>query len=194
MKNNMNSNLILASASPRRKELLELLQIPFKVIVSAIEEHVDDQLHPADMVQSLAYQKAESVAKSNQGSYVIGSDTLVVFKGRMLGKPKDENEAMQMLQMLSDQTHEVYTGVSIIHGEHIRTFYEMTSVTFFPLSEKEIKDYIATGEPLDKAGSYGIQGYGSLFVKKIHGDYYAVVGLPVAKTNRELLMMGFKRS
>jgi septum formation protein len=189
----MNSNLILASASPRRKELLELLQIPFKVIVSAVEEIVDEQLPPAEMVQSLAYQKAESVAKTNPTSFVIGSDTLVVYGGRMLGKPKDQAEATQMLQMLSGQTHEVYTGVSIINGQEVRTFYEKTRVTFFALSESEIKEYVSTGEPMDKAGAYGIQGYGSLLVKEIQGDYYAVVGLPVARTIRELLNMGFKR-
>jgi septum formation protein len=193
MKNTMNSNLILASASPRRKELLELLQIPFEVIVSDIEEIVDDQLHPAEMVQSLAEQKAASVAKTNQSSFVIGSDTLVVFEGKMLGKPTDAAEAIQMLQMLSGKTHEVYTGVSIIQGEQVRSFHEKTSVTFFPLSDWEIEDYVSSGEPMDKAGAYGIQGYGSLLVHSIHGDYYSVVGLPVARTNRELLKMGFKR-
>jgi septum formation protein len=194
MKNIMNSNLILASASPRRKELLELLQIPFEVIVSEIEEIVDEQLHPAEMVQSLAQQKAANVAKIHQNSYVIGSDTLVVYGGRMLGKPIDETEAIQMLQMLSGKTHEVYTGVSIIHDEQIHSFHEKTSVTFFTLSDREIRDYVSTGEPMDKAGSYGIQGYGALLVEKILGDYYSVVGLPVARTNRELLRMGFKQT
>jgi septum formation protein len=193
MKNIMNSNLILASASPRRKELLELLQIPFEVIVSEIDEIVDEQLHPAEMVQSLAHQKAASVAKANQSSFVIGSDTLVVYEGRMLGKPTDENEAIQMLQMLSGNTHEVYTGVSIIHGEQVSSFHEKTTVTFFLLSDREIDEYVSSGEPMDKAGAYGIQGYGALLVNSIHGDFYSVVGLPVARTYRELLKMGFVR-
>jgi septum formation protein len=189
----MNSNLILASASPRRKELLELLRIPFEVIKSDIEEIVDEKLHPGEVVQSLAQQKAASVARTKQDSFVIGSDTLVVYEGRMLGKPANEDEAMQMLQILSGKTHEVYTGVSIIQGDYVHSFYEKTSVTFFSLSDKEIEDYVSTGEPMDKAGSYGIQGFGALLVKKIDGDYYSVVGLPVARLKRELLKMGFKR-
>ncbi|MBO1514764.1 Maf family protein [Metabacillus bambusae] len=188
----MNSNLILASASPRRKELLELLQIPFEVIVSEVEEIVDEKLHPAEMVQSLAQQKALSVAKTNQTSFVIGSDTLVVYGGRMLGKPTNKSEAIEMLQMLSGKTHDVFTGVAIINGEQVHSFFEKTSVTFFSLSHKEIVDYVSTGEPMDKAGAYGIQGYGALLVERIFGDYYSVVGLPVARTHRELLNMGFK--
>jgi septum formation protein len=194
MKNIMNSNLILASASPRRKELLELLQIPFEVIVSEVEEIVDEKLHPAEMVQSLAQQKALSVAKTNQTSFVIGSDTLVVYGGRMLGKPTNKSEAIEMLQMLSGNTHDVFTGVAIIKGEQVHSFFEKTSVTFFLLSDKEIVDYVSTGEPMDKAGAYGIQGYGALLVEGIIGDYYSVVGLPIARTHRELLNMGFKHS
>jgi septum formation protein len=190
----MNSNLILASASPRRKELLELLQIPFEVIVSEVEEIVDEKLHPAEMVQSLAQQKASNVAKTNQTSFVIGSDTLVVYGGRMLGKPTNKSEAIEMLQMLSGKTHDVFTGVAIINGEQVHSFYEKTSVTFFSLSYKEIVDYVSTGEPMDKAGAYGIQGFGALLVERISGDYYSVVGLPVARTHRELLNMGFKHS
>jgi septum formation protein len=190
----MNSNLILASASPRRKELLELLQIPFEVIVSEVEEIVDEKLHPAEMVQSLAQQKALSVAKTNPTSFVIGSDTLVVYGGRMLGKPTNKSEAIEMLQMLSGKTHDVFTGVAIINSEQVHSFYEKTSVTFFSLSDKEIVDYVSTGEPMDKAGAYGIQGYGALLVERISGDYYSVVGLPVARTHRELLNMGFKHS
>ncbi|WP_078432465.1 Maf family protein [Metabacillus halosaccharovorans] len=188
----MNSNLILASASPRRKELLELLQLPFEVISSEVEEVVDENLHPADMVQSLAQQKAESVAKTKPNSYVIGSDTLVVYQGKMLGKPKSEQEAREMLIMLSGQTHEVYTGVSIVHKGKHNSFCEQTSVTFYSLTQREIEDYVNTGEPMDKAGAYGIQGFGALLVKEIKGDYYAVMGLPIARTKRELLHTGFK--
>lgn len=189
----MNANLILASASPRRKELLELLQIPFKVIVSEVEEIIDEQLQPAEIVQLLAQQKAESVAKTNHESFVIGSDTLVVYKNQLLGKPTDKARAIQILQLLSGHTHEVYTGVCIIHRGIVHSFYEKTEVTFYSLSQEEIEEYVSTGEPMDKAGAYGIQGYGSLLVEKITGDYYGVVGLPIARTKRELLKMGFKR-
>ncbi len=188
----MNSRLILASASPRRKELLELLQLPFEVISSEVEEVVDENLHPADMVQLLAKQKAESVAKTNDHAYVIGSDTLVVFQGKMLGKPKNEKEAMEMLTMLSGQTHEVYTGVSIVYNEKHHSFCEKTTVTFYTLTQREIEEYIKTGESMDKAGSYGIQGFGALLVKEINGDYYAVMGLPIARTKRELIKCGLK--
>lgn len=187
----MNSNLILASASPRRKELLELLRLPFDIIASEIDEVVDEKLHPADMVQSLANQKALNVAEKMQNAFVIGSDTLVVYEGKMLGKPKQKREAIEMLNMLSGKTHEVYTGVSIVHKGKASSFYEKTSVTFYPLSTDEIEEYVKTGEPMDKAGAYGIQGYGSLLVKEIHGDYYSVVGLPIARTKRELMKAGF---
>ncbi|MCM3413124.1 Maf family protein [Metabacillus litoralis] len=187
----MKKNLILASASPRRKELLELLQLPFEVIASEVEEVVDETLSPAEIVQSLAEQKATSVAENVSNAFVIGSDTLVVYEGKMLGKPKDFSEAVQMLKMLSGKTHEVYTGVCLINNDDVRSFYEKTSVTFYSLTDKEIDEYVQTGEPMDKAGAYGIQGYGSLLVKEIHGDYYSVVGLPIARTKRELVTAGF---
>ncbi len=188
----MDTNLILASASPRRKELLELLKLSFEVIVSEVEEVVDENLHPSEMVQSLAQQKAENVAKSYQDAYVLGSDTLVVYEGKMLGKPKNEREAIEILTMLSGKTHEVYTGVSIVHNKKYHSFYEKTSVTFYPLTQKEIEEYVSTKEPMDKAGAYGIQGFGALLVKEIKGDYYTVVGLPIARTKRELIRSGFK--
>ncbi|PGT88171.1 MULTISPECIES: Maf family protein [Bacillaceae] len=187
----MKKNLILASASPRRKELLELLQLPFEVIASEVEEVVDEKLSPAEMVQSLAEQKAKSVAENVSNAFVIGSDTLVVYEGKMLGKPKDFSEAVQMLKMLSGKTHEVYTGVCLINNDDVRCFSEKTSVTIYSLTDKEIDEYVQTGEPMDKAGAYGIQGYGSLLVKEIHGDYYSVVGLPIARTKRELVAAGF---
>ncbi|WP_273128788.1 Maf family protein [Bacillus weihaiensis] len=187
----MTQNLILASASPRRKELLALLRLPFEIIPSSIEEIIDVNLDPADMVKSLAEQKAKSVAEQHKNSYVIGSDTLVVYEGKMLGKPKTEAEAIDMLQLLSAKSHDVYTGVSICYQGRMRTFYEKTTVTFYPLSLKEMEDYVRTGEPMDKAGGYGIQGYGALLVKELHGDYYSVVGLPVARLKRELEEIGF---
>jgi len=183
--------LILASSSPRRKELLELANLPFKILVSDIEETIPGNELPETIVQLLARQKAMSVAEKARDAYVIGADTIVVYNDIILGKPKTTEDAYATLKMLSDKTHEVLTGVSIISPEREVTFFERTKVTFWPLEEEEIKQYIASGEPMDKAGSYGIQGRGSLLVKKVEGDYFSVVGLPIARTVRELKKLGF---
>lgn len=178
--------LILASGSPRRKELLELAGVPFEIVVSEIEETIGAYSSPADIVMSLALQKASAVAENYGDCVVLGADTIVTYESRILGKPSDENEAKEMLQLLSGKTHEVYTGVALIEKEKTVTFYERTEVTFWELTEAEIDTYIASKEPLDKAGSYGIQGKGSIFVQHIQGDYYSVVGLPIARLVREL--------
>jgi len=178
--------LILASGSPRRKELLELAGVPFEIVVSEIEETIGAYSSPADIVMSLALQKASAVVEHHEDSVVLGADTIVTYESRILGKPKDEAEAKEILQLLSGKTHEVYTGVALISKEKTVTFYERTEVTFWELTEEEIDAYIATKEPLDKAGSYGIQGKGSIFVQHIQGDYYSVVGLPIARLVREL--------
>ncbi|MGG3888706.1 Maf family protein [Metabacillus fastidiosus] len=186
----MKERLILASGSPRRRELLENLRIPFSVIVSEIEEIIDPNLSPAETVMSLALQKAEAVAENYRDVYVMGADTVVVLDGQILGKPKDEADAIDMLKKLSGRAHDVFTGVALVHGTENHLFYERTKVTFWDLSEQEIYKYAGTKEPLDKAGAYGIQGFGSLLVKEIHGDYFSVVGLPVARTVRELRAFG----
>ncbi|AIK35971.1 MULTISPECIES: Maf family protein [Bacillus] len=178
--------LILASGSPRRKELLELAGVPFEIVVSEIEETIGAYSSPADIVMSLALQKASAVVENHEDSVVLGADTIVTYESRILGKPKDEAEAKEILQLLSGKTHEVYTGVALISKEKTVTFYERTEVTFWELTEEEVDAYIATKEPLDKAGSYGIQGKGSIFVQHIQGDYYSVVGLPIARLVREL--------
>ncbi|CAI8960746.1 MULTISPECIES: Maf family protein [Bacillus] len=178
--------LILASGSPRRKELLELAGVPFEIVVSEIEETIGAYSSPADIVMSLALQKASAVVEHHEDSVVLGADTIVTYESRILGKPKDEAEAKEILQLLSGKTHEVYTGVALISKEKTVTFYERTEVMFWELTEEEIDAYIATKEPLDKAGSYGIQGKGSIFVQHIQGDYYSVVGLPIARLVREL--------
>ncbi|PED73442.1 septum formation inhibitor Maf [Bacillus pseudomycoides] len=178
--------LILASGSPRRKELLELAGVPFEIVVSEIEETIGAYSSPADIVMSLALQKASAVVEHHEDSVVLGADTIVTYESRILGKPKDESEAKEILQLLSGKTHEVYTGVALISKEKTVTFYERTEVMFWELTEEEIDAYIATKEPLDKAGSYGIQGKGSIFVQHIQGDYYSVVGLPIARLVREL--------
>ena len=180
--------LILASGSPRRKELLEQVNLSFEIIASKVEETFDPNDSPEQIAMSLASQKAYDVYEHNQDSIVIGADTIVVFNNEILGKPKNEEEAFHTLKKLSGQTHHVITGVAIISSDKEKIFYEKTTVTFYELSDKEIYNYIESKEPMDKAGSYGIQQLGALFVQQIEGDYFSVVGLPIAKTMRELSM------
>ena len=191
------SKIILASASPRRKELLAKAGISFTVIPAAGEEKRTSE-NPGEAVQQLARDKAEWVAQSlaecEEGTLVIGSDTIVVFENRILGKPKDRRDAAETLEKLQGNTHQVYTGVTVLErkaGKWVEhTFFESTDVTFYPVSRKEIQDYIATGEPMDKAGSYGIQGLFGIYVKGICGDYNNVVGLPVARLFHEMKKSG----
>ncbi len=189
----MQDRLILASGSPRRKELLSNLQLNFDVVVSEIEEVMDHTMPTHDLVMSLALQKAQDVAKGYHEAYVLGADTVVVYGQQVLGKPESEEDSFRMLRMLSGNTHEVLTGVAILYKDTTVTFYERTEVTFWELSDDEIRVYIQSGEPRDKAGSYGIQELGSSLVQKINGDYFSVVGLPVSRTIRELERIGFKR-
>ncbi|MFJ7974746.1 Maf family protein [Peribacillus sp. JNUCC 23] len=179
--------LILASSSPRRKELLQVLQIPFQSVDANVDESIEPNTAPSDAVKELAHRKAKAVAANHPDSCVIGSDTVVALDGLILGKPTDRADARRMLQLLAGNTHFVYTGVALVQGKKSQVFFEETEVTFWDLSDAEIEGYLDSGEPFDKAGSYGIQGYGSLFVKKIHGDYFSVVGLPVSRLSRELL-------
>lgn len=188
----MQQHLILASGSPRRKELLENVNVPFTVVVSDVEEVIDQKLSPSEIVMSLAEQKAAAVAERFKESFVLGADTIVVHEGDILGKPENTADAKRMLTKLSGNTHQVLTGVAIFFQNEKIVFYEQTDVTFWSVTDEEIEDYILTGEPADKAGSYGIQGIGSLFVKEMKGDYFAVVGLPVSRTVKELKTAGFK--
>ena len=135
---------------------------------------------------SLALQKAQAVAKDHRKSAVVGSDTVVALDGKILGKPHSESEAAEMLRSLSGRIHKVFTGVAIVCGEKVTSFFEETEVEFYPLTDQEILDYVATGEPMDKAGAYGIQGRGAVLVKRINGDYFNVMGLPISKVYREL--------
>ena len=186
------SKIILASASPRRKELLAKAGIP------AAGEEKRTSENPGEAVQQLARDKAEWVAQSlaecEEGTLVIGSDTIVVFENRILGKPKDRRDAAETLEKLQGNTHQVYTGVTVLERKACKwvehTFFESTDVTFYPVSREEIQDYIATGEPMDKAGSYGIQGLFGIYVKGICGDYNNVVGLPVARLFHEMKKSG----
>jgi septum formation protein len=179
-------SIILASSSPRRQELLSLLQIPFRVHSSDIDEHIPHGMEAEEAVVQLAERKAKAVSEQFMEEIVIGSDTVVVCDGKILGKPIDRDDAFSMLRQLSGREHRVLTGVAIVNGDKVKSFYEETKVTFWELTDSDITSYLDSGEPFDKAGSYGIQGFGSLFVKKINGDYFNVVGLPVSRLSREL--------
>ena len=183
---------ILASASPRRRELLARTGITFEVIPSDVDEKITKK-YPADIVMELAHQKASDVCEKHScpDCTIIGSDTIVVYHGEILGKPSDKQEAYDMLSMLADRTHQVYTGVSIIrvdenNQKNTHTFYEQTDVTFYPITQEDLLTYIESGDPLDKAGAYGIQGDFAIHIKEIHGEYNNVVGLPLGRLYQEL--------
>lgn len=180
------SRIILASASPRRRELMELAGYDFEVICADIVEAVPENVQPQEVVMSLALQKAQAVAAENEDAVVVGSDTVVALDGKILGKPHSESEACEMLRLLSGRTHKVFTGVAVVGDGKAKNFFDETDVEFDPLGEDEIKKYVATGEPMDKAGAYGIQGKGSVLVKRINGDFFNVMGLPIAKLYREM--------
>ena len=190
--------IVLASASPRRKELMEQFCGKDLVIFPAEgEEVIPDNVGPRETVEALARGKAQEVAArlraegaGNQEDIVIGADTIVWHEGRIFGKPHSREEAAAMLRSLSGCTHEVYTGVSLIYGDRELTEHEKTAVTFRVMTEKEILDYIATGEPMDKAGAYGAQGLGALFVSSIEGDFFNVMGLPLCRLGLMLKKTG----
>ena len=179
--------IILASASPRRRELLALAGFPFTVHASDCDETLPDGILPQDAVQLLAQRKGRDVLRAaGADCVVVSADTVVALDGVILGKPADDEDAARMMRMLSGKEHEVFTGVFITDGVRETLFYARTSVRFYPLTEREIADYVATGEPADKAGAYGIQGKGCLLCEEIRGDYFNIVGLPVARTARAL--------
>lgn len=190
--------IVLASASPRRKELMEQFCGKDLVIFPAEgEEVVSDNVGPGETVEALARGKAREVAGrlraeglGDREDIVIGADTIVWHEGRIFGKPHSREEAAAMLRSLSGCTHEVYTGVSLIYGDRELTEHEKTAVTFRVMTEKEILDYIATGEPMDKAGAYGAQGLGALFVSSIEGDFFNVMGLPLCRLGLMLKKTG----
>lgn len=191
--------IILASASPRRRELLAGLGLDYTVLASSVEEQITEK-EPAKVVEELSAQKAGDVLQrllapsfrkgDDEELLVIGADTIVSIEGQILGKPADERDGAEMLKRLSGRQHQVYTGVTLYYwhrGEARKcTFHECTQVWFYPMTQEEIGWYISTGEPMDKAGAYGIQGLGKRFVKAIKGDYNNVVGLPVARLYQEL--------
>ena len=183
--------LILASASPRRKELLGLFHIPFTIRVADIDETMDHTKSPFDEVARVSALKAKAVERQ-EDDIIIAADTIVVCEGKVLGKPRDAAEAVEMLQLLSGRDHQVMTGCTVLKGDRAETFTEVTDLHFRELSRKEIENYVASGEPMDKAGSYGVQGKGALLVEKLDGDFFNVMGLPVLRLSRMLEHFGVK--
>ena len=188
----MRMDIILASKSPRRRALLEQMGVrDFRIITPDIDEHMDRALPPAELVRQISLEKAQAVAaQADPNTVVIAADTVVALDGAVLGKPADEEEAFRMLSLLSGNRHQVYTGLTVLRGEQVFSQWEETAVTVRPLTAEEIEAYIATGEPMDKAGAYGIQGYGSLLIEGISGDYYNVMGLPVCRLGQILGQLG----
>jgi septum formation protein len=196
------SNIILASQSPRRQDLLNQVGIDFKVICSNCDESYPDYLTPEQVVMALSGKKADSVFDKiiSEGDLtddfaVIAADTIVALGDKVLGKPKDKEDAFNMLKALSGKKHSVYTGVTILYAAKgkisMDSLLSKADVSFYPLTEDEINDYISTGEPMDKAGAYGIQGMGAALVEGISGDFYTIVGLPVARVYHSLKSNGF---
>ena len=183
-------HIVLASASPRRRDIMRTLGLSFAVEASSVDETVTPGALIDEVVLDLALLKARDVAARHSDALVVAADTLVELDGRIFGKPVDAGDARRMLLAMRDRTHRVATGLVLRDGERERTSLIETLVTFRPIAEAEIDAYIATGEPLDKAGAYGIQGLGAAFVSRIEGDYYNVAGLPVAALNQLLLEAG----
>lgn len=175
------SQLILASASPRREELLKHLNLDFEIITEDIEETFNHNLDIKSQIENIAFNKANVVYQKHQDKIVIGADTVIIFEDEIIGKPHTKENAIKILERLSGKSHIVLTAVAIISKEKTSIFASETEVEFYDLSHQEIIDYVDTLEPLDKAGAYTIQGLSSIFIKKINGDYYSVMGLPIAK-------------
>lgn len=178
--------VVLASASPSRKMLLEKAGVEFEVIVSGVDEAVPAEYTPAQTVEALARRKGEAVAALHPDRPIIAADSVVSVDGMILGKPKDDEDAKATLRRLSGRTHELITGVCLLAEGKSEVFHQVTQVTFYPLSQEEIEEYVAMGESRGRAGSYGIEGIGVVLVQSIQGDYSNIVGLPVAETLRRL--------
>ena len=188
--------IILASASPRRRELLEQIGAVFEVCPAKGEEKIT-KTEPGEAAEELSLEKCREVFQAQEDDVtVIGADTIVVLDGKILGKPGSKDEAVRMLSALRGRTHQVFTGVTVMSREEGKvrevTFHESTQVSFYPMSDREIQDYVLDGEPMDKAGAYGIQGKGAVFIREIRGDYNNVVGLPIARLYQELKNMGIQ--
>lgn len=178
--------VILASESPRRRELMSKMEIPFTIKGANIDENINPSLSLYEGIEDIAFQKAKEVSLTYPNEVIISADTVVCMDKQVLGKPEDEKQAFEMLKSLSGKTHQVITGVCIYESGKAHLFHEVSQVTFYELNDEEIKHYVATKEPFDKAGAYGIQGKGAFLVEKIEGDYYNIVGLPISRLYREL--------
>ena len=187
-------HIVLASKSPRRRELLTMLGVnDFEIIPAASEAEFPADIHPGDAAIAVALGKAKEIApRAPEGSMVLAADTVVSLDGKILEKPADEDEAFAMLSALSGRRHTVYSGVVLILGDKTLCRYEATDVLFRPLDEDEIRRYIATKEPMDKAGAYGAQGIASVFIERIDGDFFNVVGLPLCTLGKMLSELGFQ--
>lgn len=185
----MLKSIVLASQSPRRRELMQMLNMPFSSENPQTEELIDPALPLTKAVEKIAIDKAHQVFQKHPKAIVIGSDTVVVYEDQILGKPVNEEDAVRMLRLLSGKTHKVITGVCMVSDQEQLVFHSSAKVTFYPLDEAMIKAYVATSSPLDKAGAYGIQDRGALFIKSITGDYYTIMGLPIAEVYRRLRTM-----
>ncbi|HEX8851477.1 MAG TPA: Maf family protein [Gemmatimonadaceae bacterium] len=184
--------VVLASSSPRRRELLALIGISYEVRPADIDESTRDDESPHDYCERLAREKALAISRDTRDAVVIGSDTTVVVDGQILGKPENADDARRMLRTLSGRSHTVLTGVAVARGERVESGVEEVEVWFRALDDAEIDAYIATGEPMDKAGSYGIQGFGATIVERIEGDYFAVMGLALVRMVRLLAKAGVR--
>ena len=180
------NHFILASKSPRRKELMERFQIPFDCVDTNTKEVIDLSLPLPLAIEQVAREKANVVSILYPDEVVISADTIVVLNNVVYGKPVNDEDAKSMLKALSNHTHQVITGVCIKQGDRVMTFHQISLVTFYELSDEEIEEYIETGEPLDKAGAYGIQGSGSFLIEKIEGDFFSIMGLPISLLKRKL--------
>lgn len=179
-------NIVLASQSPRRKELLEKCKVSFICDPANIDETLKKDVSLLDAIQDLSLRKASAVLERHPDSLIIGSDTIVVLNDKVLGKPQNDTDAFEMLKELQGNTHEVITGIAFISDKRTYTDVSVSKVTFSSMSDDEIKEYISTGECNDKAGSYGIQGFGGKYITNIDGDYYSIMGLPLNKVYEEL--------
>jgi septum formation protein len=189
MKNINSLNVVLASASPRRKELLTLIFNEYDICPAACDEALPEGIKAQEAVEYLSLIKNKAaLSLCGEDSLVISADTVVAVDGEILGKPQDKEDARRMITLLSGREHQVYTGVTLYLNGKFKTFSEKTDVAFYELTDKEIDDYVSTDEPYDKAGAYGIQGKAGLLVKAVNGDYYNVVGLPVARLKREIML------
>ncbi len=185
----MLKSIVLASQSPRRRELMQMLNMPFSSENPQTEELIDPSLPLTKAVEKIAIDKAHQIFQKHPKAIVIGSDTVVVLDDQIFGKPVNEEDAVRMLRLLSGKTHKVITGVCMVSDHEELVFHSSAKVTFYPLDEAMIKAYVASSSPLDKAGAYGIQDRGALFIKSITGDYYTIMGLPIAEVHRRLRNM-----